>query len=320
MLLVAYGLSVPLLPMAGRGTLLACSILYLLISDRRSLKEITLHPFFLCVCAAWCAGHILFGFGVGGGANDIFSTVHPKWVLGLSFLLRITVFLALIRHFQNSPKQQGKFWIGLSSGLAISFTLGLLQILGTLPFHLPSESSYWESQLRYGGTFSDPNSQGIFMVFLIPLLFDLLRRARGVENLSEAVGVSACHRVYLAVLVVSAFILGLYTGSRSFFLGLAVFALLGLWRKRRILFLIFMLSLIWAVFLVNRWYLIDSEGFEAVLAKLPSGIGRLIFSLVWWNLNDALFSRLVFWKMAWQMWLDSPFLGKGLGSFIYELP
>lgn len=180
----------------------------------------------------------------------IFSFVAPPYIpLNETFIIS---FCALTICAGNLNSQ---FFKGLTVGASLHLILLLASLLG---YPIASEESFWSGQSRFGGLMSDPNAAGlVFLLFL------------GINELR-----------YFSVL-------GIFTGSRSYLLGL----LFSLKLKIALYLLVFSISLL---------LLIPAE-------FLPSSFSRL--------LSGGLEDRFLFWWASLIDFAGSPFVGIGPDGF-----
>lgn len=207
--------------------------------------------------------------------------------------LRWTVMLWWVVQWQAAPACRQNFLSGLLAGVCLALPLTVLQGLQLL--HLPNQSEFWSSIGRFVGTFSDPNSFGIFVALLVPVLWSVPQR--GARLLALA---------WLAAAV-------LWSGSRSLYLGVLVLSLGALWAVKRKVALIIVALAVVALVVWNSLLL----PYHSVLltSGLPVGLTRLLESVSLRTLPDALFSRSAFGSLALEVWGQHPMFGVGLGAF-----
>lgn len=180
----------------------------------------------------------------------VFTRLSPPYIMiDKTFVFS---FCSLVLLAGNLKTQ---FFKGLFLGVIIHLILLLTSLLG---YPLVSEESFWAGQRRFGGLFTDPNAAG--------LVFFLLLGIRELRYFS-------C--------------LGLFTGSRSYLLGL----LFSLRLKAALAIILFLILIILAV---------PSE-------FIPSSLTRVI--------SGGLSDRLIFWKAAFIDFISSPLVGIGPDMF-----
>lgn len=180
----------------------------------------------------------------------LFTFLAPPYIpIDSTFVIGLCSFLLL------AGKLGQQFFLGLGIGATAHLILLIASLIG---YPLISEESFWAGQRRFGGLFTDPNAAG--------LVFFLLLGIKEVKYFS---------------------LLGLFTGSRSYLIGL-------------ILSLKLRFSIIFFILLAILLLIVPSE-------LLPSSFSRLLSG----GLND----RVLFWWAAVQDFLSSPLTGVGPDGF-----
>lgn len=180
----------------------------------------------------------------------LFTFLAPPYIpIDSTFVIGLCSFLLL------AGKLDKPFFLGLGLGATAHLILLIASLIG---YPLISEESFWAGQRRFGGLFTDPNAAG--------LVFFLLLGIRELKYFS---------------------LLGLFTGSRSYLIGL-------------ILSLKFRYSIILFISLAILLLIAPPE-------VLPSSFSRLLSG----GLND----RVLFWWAAIQDFLSSPLTGVGPDGF-----
>jgi O-antigen ligase len=214
-----------------------------------------------------------------------------QWVLFFGLLLVVA----------EKPHIREPYLLGSLIGTGISGCIALLQWwFGDLPEPF-SLGSFWLHLNRMRGTFTDPNALGVTAALLLPLL--------------------AKRWIFIFPIFAGAML----SGSRSFFLGLSVVALIGLVsliRKRisvRYSTNLIILSLL--VILVSLVLILVQFVHPSYLPFwIPTSVVRLIETFNWSTAAQAWSSRGIFWQIAIRMWYESPLFGVGFGTFRQELP
>ena len=315
------GASAPLLPMAGPGALLSAALLYLALlplSIRlRALEWIA--PLAL-ITALWTAAFVILDFdaatwrAVWSGADGpgpsgapavlrYLSAFPPHYLVTVQGFSRMLVIALLFDHFRRDACACRGFLRGLIAGLFPAMILCAYQICGSGSGIFPNQNGYWRDLGRFPGTFSDPNAFGVFVALMLPLLAAWCQGA-------AAKGASATWLfpwIWLG--------LGFFSGSRTLFAGLLLYLLFFLYNRRKWYLPagVGLACLVLAALNYDREFL---GGFlEQYGSLLPVGIERFLNSLSFAHLHQAFFSRIVFAKTAWAMWLDHPLLGIGFDQF-----
>ncbi|MDC0358899.1 O-antigen ligase family protein [Oligoflexia bacterium] len=320
-LLFLLGLALPLVPICGSGTLLLLATLCIVFEPKiLQTANINWAAPLIFLLSSWVICEWIFGFDVKPWQALLateegvrWSSVHnvlawqrlapPQYLFSTQMLLRFIVMLLLFSHFSANDQSRTTFRRGIMVALPFAAVLVLCQLCGVGGEVLLNQTAYWSSIGRYAGTFSDPNAFGIVVVLMLPLI------------MWEAVRATDHRRRYaLAMLALVWMLLGFYSGSRSLFLGLFVYLLYYLYRKgfRYICAGLAIASM--AVLAFNYFPVFDllsSAGTEV----LPVGVNRLLESITWSRVEEALYSRVVFFKIASSVWLDHILLGVGYGGF-----
>ncbi|GEM_PF-6745195 len=148
-----------------------------------------------------------------------------------------------------------QFFKGLTLGASLHLILLIASLLG---YPIVSEESFWSGQRRFGGLMTDPNAAGLVFFLLL-----------GINELKYF------------------FILGIFTGSRSYLLGL----LFSLKLKIALILLIFSIALL---------FVIPAE-------LLPSSFSRI--------LSGGIADRFLFWWASLIDFVSSPIVGVGPDGF-----
>lgn len=282
------GLLTPLLPVFGRPYLLFLALLFLLFHYREiKISRISWGISYLFLSLIWA------------GCFYYWRTLNPAH---LYFIGNGLVLLGLFSVFSSNKSQLENFKTGLLKGLPLALIVGCLEVILNLKEVFPNQNAYWNSLGRIAATFSDPNAFGISAVLCVAIVLGTASR----------VSTSVLHRWLMFGLVCAIFALVSFSGSRSFYLGLALYLVMFLWRESPS----YLLTLFGLGFLCI--YFGKIEVLES--SQLPVGLQRLFSSLDLSNLNSTLFSRLVFWKIGLHIWLDNLMLGCGLENFRNLVP
>lgn len=202
------------------------------------------------------------------------------------------------------PQQKNGFIHGTVLGLLIVAVLSGLYILFDAKGQFKINPTFWSSINRKAGVCTDPNALGIFSFLAIALMLS----------------VDCSNRLLKWGVIISYFILGIISGSRSFILGAVLLVLLNalsvLIQGRRILtiglLLASFLSLISAISLINF-------NFISSVTWIPEAIKRTLISVHAVGFWDAMASRLIFWKLSYAKFMQYPISGVGFNQFETQL-
>ncbi|MCB0334107.1 MAG: O-antigen ligase family protein, partial [Bdellovibrionales bacterium] len=157
-------------------------------------------------------------------------------------------------------------------------------------------NEFWKLVGRYSGSFQDPNAFGVSAALLMALWLSTKGEVA---------------RPLVLVTCLTLFVLALFSGSRTFFIFLVVFAFFFLYEVSRKTTLRALLGLvILFVAILASYFLIP--GFSQAL---PVGAQRLLRSFDPAHLWTSLGSRVIFSRIAFFMWKDAPLFGIGPNHF-----
>lgn len=312
--------------MFGSGWLLLLSLLFLALSLFESPRP---NPFWaaplLVVICLWVFSQCFWSFdiqsfrllwqgmdgpGPSGMRNVLLSSYNsPPFAISAGWaFLRFLTLAALCSFFGTRVEERERFLRGLDGGLGIAAACTIFSLLYPNSLVLPNQSPFWTSIHRAAGTFSDPNAFGIFIILVLPLIYWRARNAQGTR------------RSYLSTLLVLWSVLGAFSGSRSFFLGLGLYVLwYGACAGRRFFWTI-LGSLAIVVVALNVAWILDPTSVPSWSAKLPQGLQRVADAMTLSNAKDTFFSRFAFWRIGLSMWLDNFFFGVGFEQFRFHVP
>lgn len=166
-------------------------------------------------------------------------------------------------------------------------------------------NQYWISLNRYSGGFSDPNSAGISLFLMILLLFYNLQN----ENKKN--------KIYTFIICILLLLVGFFTGSRSFILGLMSFLVVFYSLKNKKVFWVTFLSTVILFFVLNIIFYFYGFSF---LIKLPKTIERVLESLFIGNIENTFSSRFYFTTTSFFVFIDNFFTGVGFNNFYSYFP
>ena len=227
--------------------------------------------------------------GIGLGWYRGFAQI-TLWCVG--FIL----FNSLSRDEELRLKTLKNLFYG-SSFAVLSFVLQPL----FMPKLYAGMNDYWLKIGRMSGSFSDPNSAGISL-FIISFLI--------------LYGLSLPYfrkqALYLKFLLLSVVIVALYSGSRSFILGVVITLLVLLFFRKKVLFnwVLGVVLLFFSLINIATFYF----GMEWI-SVLPVSLHRTVNTLYLPNSLEMLSSRLLFWEIGWQIFRDNWLAGVGVDRF-----
>jgi len=206
-----------------------------------------------------------------------------------------------------------------ASALALAYFFGQLIIGGE--FFSLSRGPVWFHLNRYSGPFSDPNAAGVMILLVLPLLV-----AAALPRL-VAQPLSIQSRYISAMLAAGLLLFASYSGSRTFWLGGAVWSLICFraWLQRRglnnrLAITVVLVVLVGVGFTLSYPQVTETlrQGVQNFAPKL-TGLERTLATVDSSTAREALDSRIVFSRIAWKMTQESQFVGVGLGRFPAEL-
>jgi O-antigen ligase len=300
--MVLLGAITPVLPFLGLLPILLLAILLIAIESRGALlAHLRWGSCLIALLAAstlvsflvLLPSHFALELSPASRLHLLAQTILPPRAVNAPIwgFVRMLLFVVAVSVFSQSSRARSDFSRGLCFGLGLCVLVGLAEICGLFAQALPHRGSFWQGQLRYGALFTDPNSCGVFLALSLPFI--------------------AARREYpfflRTTLLLALFVLGLFTGSRSFALALLVISAAYLWRVSRgaVFGLVVLLGV--GIIAASIWP-------EATLG-LPSMIQRVWLSLSLPHMQEAFFSRAAFANLAVAMWLDNPLFGVAFEGF-----
>lgn len=235
---------------------------------------------------------------------QVMLSSHSPWKEGLYFVVGVCLFILLIDFFNRREKtafDERVFHLGLCHGALYSVGYFFTHFFAVHPLFVYMRNPFWDALGRYSGSFSDPNAFGVMGALLVPVLWTAKSR------LSRLAAV-----LFFAVT--------LWSGSRTFLLGLSLVALITLGMRMR---------------------KTSGEGKQASRQKVwlwggvialgiicvglfsqnirpgiqVPAITRLVDTLKQDTAAEMFSSRLIFSRLAFEVWKESPWVGVGLGNF-----
>lgn len=309
------GILTPTAGALGSGLLLACLLTHLLLEkETRSYNFWRWNLPFLSLCALWCSLEIIYSFdsvvystilgqAQGGMAlKQFFEIAPPNYLLSLQSLYRWIGFslsvIALSTRRDNIPR----YLYGVILGASLTLFIAPLQ--GHAILSLPNQSNFWQQMARFPSTFTDPNAFGVFIALLLPfLIFNMV-----------GLNLNVYSRVLLSLGLI--FSTALYSGSRSFFLGIFALILIVTYRYLgRLWFAALIIFLSITLTVINLSGFLSSESYLVLTASLPAALKRFTDALSFEALSQTFYSRIIFWKIAYNLWSDNFLFGLGFNQF-----
>lgn len=310
-----------MLPILGANThlLLILSLVFLSIQPKpQATKQNQWADLFLLTILVWCFWQAYYSLDlvsikfIINAANpltilkQLISKVPPIVYQSYLTFLSFFIFTRLFEIFSSNAEKIEKFKLGLSFGLGVSALIILAQVLGIDSHYFANQSQFWTKLRRYSGSFSDPNAFGIFVVLSVPFLIQLTLKQKYDLKLKQ----------YLFGLAGIWMFLVLYSGSRSFFLGIGIYGFYVLWSRGLKSFYAAVFMLFAAVAVLNLNQVVSFNNLEYV----PSGVSRIIKSANLSEIQQTFFSRSVFWQLDWHIFKDNIFAGIGPSRFRSLVP
>ncbi|NMC61809.1 MAG: O-antigen ligase family protein, partial [SAR324 cluster bacterium] len=320
------GIASPLLPGFAPGALLLLAICYCIFLIPKLPREIIswaswpIALLFIYVMVAIIQGFdpeiikILYlgidGPGDKGFRNIVqFLTVSPPSYLTLiEAVSRYYVFFLIFSWFSYQVSERGAFLKGILLCFPFAATAALLSYLGYLSTNFLSQSDYWNAQNRFSGTFSDPNAFGVFSAFILPLVVSVIQSHKGWKRIS------------LGLLYIVSLSMAMLSGSRSFILGILIFVFFMMLLKNKRATVVSLFFGLVLIFVWNMWLWLAPGSSTVFETSLPVALRRLFETISVDQIEQALFSRALFYETALRMWNSSPVLGVGFNAFRDYVP
>ncbi len=210
------------------------------------------------------------------------------------------VLMMVCRFLFEKEENKRAFEIGLGLGVAFSFFFLIAQILDLHFIFSINRNVFFRYVGRFSASFSDPNAFGI-MAYL-SILYLLSRTANS-------------KYLYLAIIATLMSLGVLWSGSRTYWLGMFLCLFLSLWfamqrKGRNCIILGGVLGLCLILFLGQPTL---NESISSNI-KVPSLV-RILNSIHWERAGNEVNSRVIFSKLAIGAWSSSPLLGIGVDRF-----
>lgn len=231
---------------------------------------------------------------------QVMLSAYTPWREGFYFVVGVCLFTLIVDFFNRSKMtsfDEQVFQRGLCHGALYAVGFFFAHFLAIHPLFIYVRNPFWEALGRYSASFSDPNAFGVMGALLVPLLWTARNRMSRFAAL-----------LFFAVV--------LWSGSRTFLLGLMLVALvtLGLWwgkaksnQRQR-------LWLFGSVIIVGM--ICIGVLCQAVRPRIPvPAIARLVDTLKEDTAAEMFSSRFIFSRLALAVWKESPLIGVGLGNF-----
>jgi len=310
------GLSLPILSLLDPHALTMLAVLYLLLC----YKEVSLSwigPFLLVLLSwtgitlFWEADPAAITFVLAqkhslveqlGTLRNILLVSPPHFIFVLQLLTTWVVIGGCTSCFSASPDRRREVIQGVLIGSSISVLVTIYTIGGSHYCLHNAQSSFWSSLSRYCSTFSDPNAFGVAVQLLLPLI------------LSSLPLLGRRFQLLGYILLPPLAVVGLFSGSRTFVLSIALYGFIAMWRWSKKALASGILAAVLGIIGVN---LLPTD---LASLPLPSSLVRTLESVSLSTVTNAFFSRSLFWMLSVDMWRDYPLLGSGPETFRDLLP
>jgi len=221
-------------------------------------------------------------------AADLYSGAAALRLLN-GYLLMVLMILALAAE-RNVKQTLARFFTGAAYSIFVSLPIFIYQLKHSGSIDIAKMTK------QFSVLASSPEALGAALAILSPVLLTLLKR----------------RIIFQPLLFISILTLGVFSGSRSFYLGLFVTVLLTAWllvnRFKRI-----ELNIAFAVGVLGLLSVIVMLGHPQINNNLQNSSLRPLAKALNWEEPDGVFSRgAVFSRLALNAWRESPVLGIGL--------
>lgn len=196
-----------------------------------------------------------------------------------------------------------RFFKGIGWGFLLSLIFLAAQRHGRPEIFQGNYSEYWKIAKQYPAASTDPNGLGVSLALALPLLLTYLRGRLILRSLMFSV----------------VLILGLYSGSRTFILGLLLLSVGFLYqfvkrlgrKELSLAFVVGTVGLIFALILFG-----NPTVNESLQRAVPFPASIRVLKTLNWNERESMFSsRIIFSRVAIKAWKESPIVGLGLERF-----
>ncbi len=241
----------------------------------------------------------VYGVRAGGA---VMSTIFS----GMSYFSGFLFFLVVFNTTRSREYFTKILW-ALSLSAFLTFLFGFVQNYHSLKF---GNSPFFVNMGRINSTLKDPNSFGLFVAALIPMLLGL-----GISDKKR--------RPLWGILLVLALVVFPPIGSRSAMLGLGLglvfFLFLSLITakispKKRWTYLV-LIAIVFCV--VTGIFMVVAQGSNLYL-RIQQNLSLVFKPATLGQVVDV--GRLEFWRTALELIKNYPLSGVGLGAYIIELP
>ncbi|MGE5716215.1 MAG: O-antigen ligase family protein [Acidobacteriota bacterium] len=228
----------------------------------------------------------------------------------LTFLGLVLLLLALevFTRFSRTPEDRDRLLLAVTAGAATAF------VVAAVSRFTPLDPSFrpWSEMNRRAGTFTDPNSLGVGIGLLVPLLFAAgVRRGSPWETVRRTLALVALAAAPVA-LEASGSRTGLLLGGAGLLAGA-----IGLARARAVspkaIAAAFVVLLVAGAALARALPRGGGIAAGGLLQRLGAGLSSSSFA-------ELANHRTLFWRTALEMTWDEPLSGIGLAGFPYEFP
>lgn len=312
--ILLIGILTPVIPMLGVGSLLSLALVVILLSpqtERTYFKAV--FPLLLLA--------ILSLFATQLPDVQIFDLVHAlgqypdatvavkgkifyqeaKAFLTGAHLIGCFVMIPLFADLLTSKQTYKQHYLrGVLYGSFFALVLTIVNIVNAFPALFINQNSYWTTLNRSAGSFSDPNAFGVFIALLLPIAMK-----------SEFLNLNLYLKYFWSILWTIA---ALYSGSRSFILGMITWTLFVIGKR---FFSLYGWKTITFVGGLCICFVVVINLFPGKISpqELPESLSRSLQSMQFSRMEEEFFSRTLFWRVALRMWWDDPLLGVGFSKF-----
>ena len=238
-----------------------------------------------------------------------------SWYQSVLVISKLSLALMLIKTIASGVKQIGtsSLFSGLVCGSVLSALYTVCQIFDVHELFVLNRGEFWRYVGRYSGSFSDPNAFGVMAILILPILVLVAMEGDGKKGDYKLIPRIA------TLSAISFFLLAFWSGSRTFILGLMIWAFLLGYKlisikfpqRPKLVCASFLFLGLSAVALLGNPAINDS-----IRPLIPNkSLSRVLKTVHWEMAPDMLESRAVFYEIAVKMWQQEPLLGLGLGRF-----
>lgn len=310
------GLAVLTLPILGEASL-PIALFVLAADDGRSEEQTWAAPFLLCILAnliiLWGLEFDPIGIRLAFFKDrSIFSGLlsfrralslsPPIWLFETQQALKILTLTILAFRLSDSKPKRTALAAGLVGGALFNALVLCFESAGLVSRF--SSSSIFHIEGRAAGLFTDPNALGVSALLLASPWACLVQEFKGRRE-----------RVYSSAIGALLLLMSFASGSKT--LGLGLIAALGAWFLLR--FRLKALIAFASLSVISIW-LQETSLLKMLLGILPDGPARALAPILSGSPLQVIKIKLQFLAVDWQVFLDNPLSGIGLGGIIRSFP